>query len=177
VIGDLMPGANAAALEAKMTRAAQVSQSQLPAAGARRPAEVDRLRQTSWFPAALAALLGFLALVAVGHALVTGTRRRRGELALLKGLGFERHQLQASIACQATLFALLGLIIGMPLGIATGVTIWHKIANSLGIVNTATTPVATLALVPLAIIAVNVIAFFPARAAARIPTGLALRSE
>ncbi|MDQ1431706.1 MAG: putative transport system permease protein, partial [Actinomycetota bacterium] len=52
------------------------------------PVEVDRLRQVNWLPATLAALLGILALLAVGHALVTNVRRRRHELAVLKTLGF-----------------------------------------------------------------------------------------
>ena len=177
VIGDLTPGANPAAVEAKITKVAQDFQGSLPAAGAQRPVEVDRLRQISWFPAALAGLLGFLALVAVGHALVTATRRRRGELALLKALGFERRQVRASIAWQATVLGLSGLVVGIPLGVAIGVAIWRAVANGLGIVNRATMPVAILALVPLAIIAVNLIAFFPARRAARIMSGIALRSE
>ena len=54
--------------------------------------EINRLRQINWFPATLAALLAELALLAVGHALVTAVRRRRRDLALLKTLGFNRRQ-------------------------------------------------------------------------------------
>ena len=64
--------------------------------------EVDRLRQIGWFPATLAALLSVLALLAVGHALVTAVRRRRRELALLKTIGFDRRQVRATVAWQAT---------------------------------------------------------------------------
>jgi ABC-type antimicrobial peptide transport system permease subunit len=175
VIGDFSAGTAPAIVEARIDKA--LSGAVGPAKVQDQPVEVARLRQTSWFPAALAALLSFLALVAVGHALVTGTRRRRGELALLKALGFERRQVRASIAWQATVLALTGLVVGIPLGVATGIAIWRAVADGLGIVNAATVPLAIGALVPLAIIAVNVIAFFPARRAARAPTGVALRSE
>lgn len=176
VIGDVTRGANPAVVEAEVTKVSLDSQGQ-HAAGAQRPVEVERLRQTNWFPAALAVLLGFLALVAVGHALVTGTRRRRAELALLKALGFRRGQVRASIAWQATVLALSGLIAGIPLGVLVGIAIWRAVANGLGIVNGATLPVALLALVPVAIVAVNVIAFWPARRAAHLVPGVAMRSE
>jgi ABC-type lipoprotein release transport system permease subunit len=180
VVGDFAPGVNPASVEAQITK---VSQSQFgesgqsPAGGQQRPVEVDRLRQTSWFPAALAALLGLLALVAVSHALVTGTRRRRDELGLLKTLGFERGQVRSAIAWQATVLALTGVVVGIPLGVVTGVAIWRAIANSLGVVNGATVPLLILTLAPVAIVAVNAVAYFPARRAARIRPGVALRSE
>jgi FtsX-like permease family len=177
VIGDFTPGATPAVVEARIAKLLRGGTDQPPPKGQEQPVEVARLRQTSWFPAALAALLGFLALVAVGHALVTGTRRRRRELAILKTLGFQRRQVRASIAWQASVLALAGLVVGMPLGIATGVFIWRAVANGLGIVNTATVPLAILALAPIVIIAVNLLAYFPARRAAHILPGTALRSE
>ena len=71
------------------------------------PPEVDRLRQINWFPITIAALLAGLALIAVGHALVTGVRRRRRDLALLKTLGFTRweiHVYQMASWCMAVYF-------------------------------------------------------------------------
>ncbi|MGZ8765799.1 MAG: hypothetical protein ACXW2C_08930, partial [Acidimicrobiia bacterium] len=46
------------------------------------PVEVARLRQVDRLPLALAGLLGLLAIVAVGHAVVLAIRRRRRELAV-----------------------------------------------------------------------------------------------
>ena len=56
------------------------------------PVEISRLEKIGWFPPTLAAVLAVLALLAVGHTLVTSVRRRRRELALFKTIGFSRRQ-------------------------------------------------------------------------------------
>jgi hypothetical protein len=142
------------------------------------PVEVNRLRQISWLPLTLAALLAVLALLAVAHALVTSVRRRRPELAVLKTLGFDRRQVRAAVAWQATTLALIGLVAGIPLGVLVGDFVWRQVANSLGA--GASSPIPTLALLAIsagAIVAVNVIAYFPASAAARTRAAVALRTE
>ena len=149
-----------------------------PYAGPTRPVEVDRLQQINWFPALLAALLAILAVLAIGHTLVTSVRRRRRELALLKTMGFDRRQLSATVAWQATTLAAVGLIVGIPLGLLIGNQVWDAVANGLGITPGATIP--TLALVLMAVgalVVANLIAFFPARAAGRTPAAVALRAE
>ena len=104
-----------------------------------------------------------LALVAVGHALVTSVRRHRRELAVLKTLGFDRHQIRATVAWQATTIATAGLIVGIPAGVIIGSLVWRQVANGLGISTTPAVPALALILViPCALAAVNVIAFFPA---------------
>ena len=55
-----------------------------------------------WFLPTLAILMCTLALIAVAHALITGARRRRHELAVLKALGFVRGQVRATLAWEAT---------------------------------------------------------------------------
>ena len=119
-----------------------------------------------------------LALLAVGHALVTSVRRRRRELAVLKTLGFDRRQIRATIAWQATTLATVGLIIGIPAGIIIGNLVWRLVANGLGVATTATIPtLAILLTVAGALAVVNLIAFFPARAAAQTRPAVVLRSE
>lgn len=68
------------------------------------------LRQIDWVPISRAILLGTLGLLAVGHALVTSVRRRRGELAVLRTLGFTRGQVRA-VAWQATTIVPVGLVV------------------------------------------------------------------
>ncbi len=148
-----------------------------PVGGPLVPTEIDRLRKINWFPTATAALLAFLALVAVAHAISTGTRRRRRDLAILKTIGFGRPQLRHTVAWQATAFAIGGLFVGIPLGVFVGEIVWRAMAHSLGVQVAITVPLALALLVPGAIIAVNAIAFFPARAAARLWPAVALRSE
>jgi hypothetical protein len=148
-----------------------------PVGGPIVPTEIDRLRQINWFPTATAALLAFLALVAVAHAVATSTRRRRRDLAILKTVGFGRPQVRHTVAWQATAFAVGGLIVGIPVGVFVGEVVWRTMANSLGVHVAFAVPLGLLLLVPSAIVAVNAIAFFPARAAARQWPAVALRSE
>ncbi len=142
------------------------------------PAEIERLRQIGWFPATLAGLLGGLALLAVGHALVTAVRRRRRELALLKTLGFSRRQVRATVAWQATTLATVGLVVGIPAGVIVGHLVWRAVADGLGVSTTAAIPTLALLLtIPAAVALVNLIALFPARAAAHTRPAVALRTE
>ena len=146
--------------------------------GSALPVEVDRLRQIDWFPGTLAALLAGLALIAVGHALVTAVRRRRRELALLKTLGFTRRQVRTTVAWQATTIAAAGLIVGIPVGVVIGDLVWRTVANGLGVTTTPTIAVPALILIALGgLILVNLIAAFPARTAANTRPAVALRTE
>ena len=142
------------------------------------PVEVDRLQQVNWLPATLASLLATLALLAVGHGLVTSVRRHRRELAILKTLGFNRHQIRATIEWQATTLATLGLIVGIPAGLIIGNLVWRHVADNLGVSTASHIPtVALLLTIVCALAAVNLIAYFPARAAAQTRPAVALRSE
>lgn len=142
------------------------------------PIEVDRLRQINWFPAILAVLLATLALVAVGHALVTSVRRRRGELALLKTIGFGRRQVGATVAWQATTVGVVGLVVGVPLGLLLGRAVWSLVSDGLGIATVVAVPVVSvIAMFAAVLVLLNLLAFFPARAAARTRPAVALRTE
>ncbi len=168
------PGADLATVERRVGRIPGVEKPFGPTV----PVEVDRLRQVNWLPVTLAALLSFLALLAVGHALVTSVRRRRRDLAVLKTLGFDRRQIRASIAWQATTLAAVGVVIGIPAGVILGGVVWRQVAEGLGISPALSIPtVAFILVVPAAIIAVNLIAYFPARSAARTRPAVALRAE
>jgi hypothetical protein len=127
---------------------------------------------------AIVALLGGLALLAVGHALVTSVRRRRRDLALLKTLGFTPAQVRATVAWQATTLASVGLIAGVPTGVIIGELIWRLVADGLGVSTAAPFPFVAVVLTALGTLALtNLVAFLPALAAARIRPGTALRSR
>jgi hypothetical protein len=176
LMGRVAPGDNLAAVE---HRVAAISPFGIERPfGPTVPVEVNRLQHINWLPATLAALLAALALLAVGHTLVTSVRRHRRELAVLKTLGFNRHQVRATIAYQATTLASAGLIIGIPAGLIVGNLVWRQVADSLGVTANPTTPTLALLLtISCTLAAVNLIAFFPARAAARTKPAVALRSE
>ena len=173
-VGRFAPGADRAAVEQSIAGIPELGDPTAPTI----PVEVDRLRQIGWFPTVLAALLGGLGLLAVGHALVTAVRRRRRDLALLNTLGFDRRQIRATVAWQATTLATVGLVIGIPAGLVIGRFAWRLVADGLGVSPTAAIPaLALLITIPAVLALVNLIALFPARAAAYTRAAVALRTE
>ena len=126
----------------------------------------------------LGVFFALLAAATVAHALVTTVRRRRHDLAVLRTIGFTRRQSRVAVAWQATLIAAVGLLIGIPLGIAAGRLVWHSIADNFPIDYVA--PLAIVALlvaVPVVLAVANALAAGPAWAASRIRPAEVLRTE
>lgn len=172
-VGRVAPGADPVAVAQRIGRVRQLS----APSGAILPVEVDRLRQISWLPVALAVLFGVVGLVAIGHALVTTVRRRRGELVVLKALGFDRRQVRATVAWQAITMVVVGLVLGIPLGTVTGAIAWRLVAEGLGVAPDTAFPVVGIALiVPVAILLGILAAYLPARAAAHTQPAVTLHS-
>ena len=139
---------------------------------------VTNLERVEALPRLLALFLGLLAVLAVGHTLVTAVRRRRRDLAVLKALGFHRIQLSAIVAWQATLLTLAGVGVGVPLGVAGGRWAWSLVADSLGVVDRPAVPLAGLAIIVIAALLVaNLVAALPAWSAARTQPAVVLRTE
>jgi len=147
-------------------------------AGPKLPPEIDRLRKIGWFPVALGVLLATLATIAVAHALLAGAQRRRRELAVLKTLGFDRRQVRATVAWQAMTLATVGLLIGIPSGVLIGSLVWRAVATGVGVTTTPFVPALAFVLtIPAVLAGVNLIGFFPGRAAARTRAAVALATE
>jgi ABC-type lipoprotein release transport system permease subunit len=135
----------------------------------------DRMAAT---PLVLAGLLAVLAGGTTAHALVTGVRRRRGELATLKTLGFTRLQVSSTVAWQATTVAVVALLVGLPLGVTLGRWLWVVLAERIGAIAEPVTPlVAVLVAVPAALVVANLLAAMPGRRAGRLSPAVALRAE
>jgi hypothetical protein len=136
------------------------------------------VKDVAVLPLALSAFLAVLAVGAVGHALSIAVSRRRHELAVLRALGLTRWQSRLVIGTQATLLAVIGMLFGIPLGFALGRVLWHAAADTMPLAYQP--PLAALALlliVPLALLAANLLAAWPARRAARLRTAHILRTE
>ena len=145
---------------------------------AQRPAEIVNYRTMGTLPAILAGGLAAGALAALGLTLVTSVRRRRRDFALLKTLGFTRRQLAAAVAWQSTVIITIGLVIGVPVGIAAGRWLWVLFAGELSAVPDPVIPAASIALSALAaLILANLVAALPGQSAARTRAALMLRSE
>lgn len=146
--------------------------------GVQHPAQIVNYRSIGSTPVVLAAGLALGAIVALALTLAASVRRRRRDLALLKTLGFTQHQLSAAVAWQATVTAVIGVAVGIPLGVVAGRQLWTLFAHNLNAVPDPTVPVLSVILVGLGALAfANLVAMVPGRSAARVPTALVLRAE
>jgi ABC-type lipoprotein release transport system permease subunit len=140
--------------------------------------EVAVLREVERLPLLLGAFLAILAIGAVGHALATAVRRRSHDFAVLRALGMSQRQCRWVVVTQASVLALVGLVFGVPLGLATGRTVWRVVANYTPIAYVP--PFAALALLliaPAALLLANLLAAWPGRRAARLRVAHILRAE
>lgn len=142
------------------------------------PQQLTDLRSVRLQPLLLGAFLLLLALGAVGHTLSTAVRRRRHDVAVLRSLGMTRRQSRLTVATQASVLACVGLLFGLPLGLAAGRTGWRLVAHSTPALYVA--PLAVLVLVvavPVTLALANLLAALPARRAALLDVGQILRAE
>jgi ABC-type lipoprotein release transport system permease subunit len=142
-----------------------------------KPTDIVNFGRVENLPLVVSGAIAVLAAATLAHVLVSATRRRRRDLAILKTLGFVRHQVRAAIAWQASTVALLALGLGIPLGVVAGRALWTALAHDLGVVAQPVVPSVVLAIIPAAIVLANLIAAVPARAAARTRPAVVLRSE
>jgi putative ABC transport system permease protein len=146
--------------------------------GVQRPAEIVNYKTIGATPAVLVSGLALGAVVALALTLVSSVRQRRRDLALLKTIGFVRRQLAAAVAWQASVAAVVGIVVGIPLGIVAGRWLWNLFAQQIYAVPYPTVPLPATGLVAVGtLVLANVVAAIPARTAARTPTALMLRME
>jgi predicted lysophospholipase L1 biosynthesis ABC-type transport system permease subunit len=142
------------------------------------PMELQRLREIEAFPRVLTAFLGTVGLVAAAHAILVTARLRRSDLAVLRAMGLPRRGVYEALSVQAGVLALLGAVVGIPLGLTAGQLVWRNLAGSLGVVVDVEVPWGTIVPVVMAsCAAIATIALVPARAAVRIRPAVALRAE
>ena len=90
-------------------------------------AEVRNIERVRSYPRALATFFAVLGVGSVAHLCVTAARRGRRDLAVAKALGFTRRQVRAVLAWQATIVIVVGLVAGIPLGLAAGRITWSAV--------------------------------------------------
>jgi putative ABC transport system permease protein len=142
------------------------------------PSNIDNLDELGALPWALAAFLSVLAAIAAAHALVSTTRRRRRDLAVLRVLGFVGGQVRSTLRWQALTVASVGLLVGVPAGVIAGRRIWSMLADAVGVVDDWSFPWLAVVLAVPAAMSVAVLLAIPAgRAAARVSPSRVLRAE
>lgn len=142
------------------------------------PPELVNLKRVRTVPLVLVSFLVLLAVASLGHVLIASVRRRRRDFAVLRSIGFTRRMTIAVVGSHSTAVGLVGLLVGIPLGLALGRLAWTWVARAVPLVHVS--PLALTALVvtvPAALLVANVIAALPARRAARLTAAEVLRTE
>jgi FtsX-like permease family len=130
------------------------------------------------FPLLFGLMLSLFGAATMVHLLLVSVGRRRRETGLLKVLGFVRHQVGAVVCWQATTIAVVGVVAGVPLGLALGQFVWRAFATNFGVVPVAVVPPLLIAALAAAVVAAaNVLAVGPALLAARSRAATLLRAE
>ena len=143
-----------------------------------RPGDIRNYTGVRDTPLILGAVLALFAVGTLAHVLLTGVRRRRRDLAVLKTLGLTRPQVLGVVSWQASALAVAALLVGLPLGVVAGRWSWALFAGSVGVAGQADVPVPLVLLaIPAALLLASLIAAAPGWAAARIRPALILRSE
>ena len=136
------------------------------------------LQDLSVLPTALGGFLALLALGAVGYALTTAVRRRGRELAVLRALGLTGRQSRLVIVTQASVLAVAGLAVGIPLGLVVARVVWRAVANFVPLAYQPPLDAWALILIaPATLLAANLLAVWPGGRAARLRAGQVLRTE
>ncbi|HEY5026052.1 MAG TPA: ABC transporter permease, partial [Acidimicrobiales bacterium] len=130
------------------------------------------------FPLIFGVMLVVFGAATLLHLLVVSVARRRREIGLLKVLGFVNRQVASAVSWQATTLALVGIVVGVPLGVAVGQGVWKAFATNLGVVPVSVVPVGVVVALALgAVVVANVLAIAPALVATRSRPGQLLRER
>ncbi|MGA2304707.1 MAG: FtsX-like permease family protein [Acidimicrobiales bacterium] len=120
------------------------------------------------FPLVFGVMLAVVGAATLAHLLVVSVARRRREIGLLKVLGFVNRQVAAAVSWQATTLALIGIVVGVPLGVVAGEAVWNAFANNLGAVPISVVPVWLVVTLAVGVLVVaNLLAIGPALVATR----------
>jgi predicted lysophospholipase L1 biosynthesis ABC-type transport system permease subunit len=111
------------------------------------PGDVKNLDLVRAYPLWLAGFLAALGLLAVMHALLVSARRRDHQVGVLRALGMTRSQVVGAVSAQGATMCILGVVIGVPLGVALGRWTWSLSAHQLGVGEAVVVPTIILATV------------------------------
>ena len=142
------------------------------------PAEIVNLRRIDGTPYLVAGIVGLLAVLSIGHLVVTSARRHRFDLAVLRAFGATRGWLGGVVHWQASAIAALAVVLAVPLGVATGAALYGPYAERIGARPDAAVPAGWLALVAIGLLVVtNVAVVRLARTVSRRSTARLLDRE
>jgi ABC-type lipoprotein release transport system permease subunit len=171
---DFDPAADEDAVRAQL----QDAVSALPVIAPAPPAELTSFGRVDNLPTVLATIMIAVAAAILAHTMITSVQRRRRDFAVLQSLGFVRRQVSVAVTMQATTFAVVSALIGIPLGFVIGRWVWAAIADELEVPSEPTTrALVVLLIVPGVILLANLVAALPAWLARGTQPAAELRAE
>ncbi len=169
----LDPGADRAAFRAEIEGAFGSTVS-----GPVEQAAIRNVKRIRYLPFALAAMVGVLAISSLVHAVVLSARRHRGQLAVLRTLGFSRGQAAAAVRWQATALGLAAVAVGIPAGVISGRWGWRAVAGQLGVASGPVVPLLAVSAVAAGVaVFAHLVAVIPAWRVTRVRPAAAFRGE
>jgi hypothetical protein len=126
---------------------AQLREHQVVSNVAAPPGDVRNLDLVRAYPLWLAGFLAALGLLTVTNALLVSARRRSQQVGVLRALGLTRGQVVKAVTTQGAAMCLVGALVGVPIGVAIGRWTWVASAHQLGVGEGFVVPVAVVAAV------------------------------
>ena len=83
-------------------------------------------------PYLVAGIVGLLAVLSIGHLVITSVRRHRFDFAVLRAFGATRGWLAGVVHWQATAIAAVAVVLAVPLGVAAGAALYGPYARRIG---------------------------------------------
>jgi hypothetical protein len=96
------------------------------------PTALVNFGESANFPLLLGGVVTLCGAATLAHLLAVSVWRRRRDSGLLKALGFVRGQVAAVVFWQAVTVALVGIVVGVPLGLVAGRVVWRVFALDAG---------------------------------------------
>ncbi|MDT4972633.1 MAG: putative transport system permease protein [Pseudonocardiales bacterium] len=142
------------------------------------PVQVHEIDDVRVLPLVLGAFLILIAMLAVGQTLLVTLRWRTRDLAILRAIGMTPQQSRSVVITQSLVYAVTGLLVGIPIGLAVGRALWRIVAGIMPLrYEPPTAHWALLLVVPAALLAAVALGAAPGRRAARLPLADVLRTE
>jgi hypothetical protein len=142
------------------------------------PLELVNLQNVELLPTLLGISLAALAVAALAYVLVVTGRSRRREFAVLRAMGLNGAGARLVVYSQAITIAAVGLLVGLPLGVAVARWAWAGVADRVPLVYVAPFWLTVVLLaIPAFLLVAVVVALWPARSVVRSRPAVELRTE
>jgi FtsX-like permease family len=142
------------------------------------PLELVNLQNVELLPNLLGISLGVLAIAALAYVLVVSGRSRRRDFAVLRAIGLDGGGTRLVVFSQALIIAVVGLVVGLPLGVVVARWAWAGVADRVPLVYVAPFWLTVILLaIPAFLFVAIVVAIWPARRAVRSRPAVVLRTE